>query len=121
MKTAILLVLAFVLTCSAVDDPAPARATREYRVSYDFVDWLNQGYTVPCKMAFPGPWTNPQFSAMYIPLSRNDGRLIVRFTPAYLNTLDQLFTQWQRHGRKTPPNLKLLEALRDPDGLPKKP
>ncbi len=41
------------------------------------------------------------------------GRLIVRHTPPFLKALDQLAAQWRRTGQKTPPDAKLLQALRD--------
>lgn len=121
MKRIALCLLALTARCLTAADAPSAFATKEYRVSPAFINWLQyEGKPPPvypegmigCERMSLGVsayrWpTGARASYLATP-----DRLIVTHTPAFLNALDQLAAQWRRTGQKIPPDAKLLQALR---------
>jgi hypothetical protein len=120
MKQLALFLLLLATRSLMAAEPSPPLVIREYRVTGNFIVWLQHegrpppnplGMTICWRMnlgAGSHPWPEGA-TATYIAAA---DRLIVKHTAPFLKALDQLAAQWRRNGGKTPPDPRLLEILR---------
>ena len=116
MKTAILIALTLASRCLAADAEIAKLPTREYRVPFAFLVWLQDTNRDPdTRLSLSGVPSAPGCEYLYI---AGGERLVVRHTSSFLDALEQLATQWKKNGRSVPPDAKLLKVLRDQDTSP---